>query len=147
MYYMQPGVAYGLTYEGKPLGVGGMGLKDKTKTGVPDADTIFRIGSVSKVFAVSIRSACHQILLNYNYVCDILNWLFYSQTLVLYQLFDKGMVKSLDDDITNYCPDFKMQTQYNTTLRQLASQVSPFSTDRCSLESFIVTHTDVWLAT
>ena len=49
MFYMQPGVAYGLTYEGKPLGVGGIGVKEKTKTGVPDADTIFRIGSVSKL--------------------------------------------------------------------------------------------------
>lgn len=91
-----PGIAYSVTYEGKTLGIGGLGVKDKTKPGIPDADTIFRIGSVSKVFA----------------------------TLVLYQLFDRGMVKSLDDDITNYCPDFKMQTEYNTTLRQLASQLS-----------------------
>ncbi len=43
--------------------------------------------------------------------------------MVLYQLFDRGVVKSLDDDIKEYCPDFKMQTQYNITLRQLASQV------------------------
>ena len=46
------------------------------------------------------------------------------QTLVLYRLYDQGFVKSLDDYLTTYCPDFQMQTEYNITLRQMAAQVS-----------------------
>ena len=51
---LQPAIAYSLTYQAQPMSIGGLGLKDKTKPGAPDADTIFRIGSVSKVFAVSV---------------------------------------------------------------------------------------------
>jgi len=42
-----------MTYKGKTLFSGGLGLKVKKGNEMPDGNTIFRIGSVSKVFAVS----------------------------------------------------------------------------------------------
>lgn len=44
-----------MTYKGKTLWTKGFGVIDKNKPGdVPDADTIFRIGSVSKIFPVGL---------------------------------------------------------------------------------------------
>lgn len=36
----------------------------------------------------------------------------------------RGQVGSLDDQLVTYCPEFSMMTEYNITLKQLASQVS-----------------------
>ena len=53
--YIQPGAAYGMQYMDKFKWAKGFGVKDKGTPDVsPDPDTIFRIGSVSKVFAVSL---------------------------------------------------------------------------------------------
>ena len=49
----KPGIAYSVTYKGTLLQAGGLGVKTKGSAGAPDSNTIFRIGSVSKVFAVS----------------------------------------------------------------------------------------------
>lgn len=91
-----------LDYRGDKLVQFFAGDKDpKVKAGLPDETTIFRIGSVSKVFAV----------------------------LVAYQLYDRGVVKSLDDPLSAYAPEFEMPNVYSHskrrfTLRQLASQLS-----------------------
>ena len=53
---MQPGIAYSVAYKGTVLKAGGVGVKVKGSNDVPDSNTIFRIGSVSKVFAVSLKS-------------------------------------------------------------------------------------------
>jgi hypothetical protein len=39
----------------------------------------------------------------------------------------RGQVGSLDDLLVTYCPEFSMMTEYNITLKQLASQVSQTS--------------------
>ena len=53
-WYVQPGIAYSVTYKGTVLKNGGVGVKLKGNSAPPDSNSIFRIGSVSKVFAVSI---------------------------------------------------------------------------------------------
>ena len=51
--FMQPGIVYSVAYKGRVLKAGGFGVKAKGSTDVPDSNTIFRVGSVSKVFPVS----------------------------------------------------------------------------------------------
>lgn len=68
---------------------------------VPLDVTIFRIGSITKLFPV----------------------------LMLYQLYERGIVRSLDDPISDYEPSFNDINSYSNykrqfTLRQLASQLS-----------------------
>ena len=60
---MQPGMAYSVAYKGTTLKAGGIGVKVKGSNDVPDSTTIFRIGSVSKVFAVSLKSKLDQAIL------------------------------------------------------------------------------------
>jgi len=91
-----------LAYRGNILSSAFVGDKDpKLQSGLPDSATIFRIGSVSKIFPV----------------------------LMLYQLYDQGVVSSLDDPLSKYAPDFEYPNRHSRskrqfTLRQLASQVS-----------------------
>jgi len=52
---MQPGIAAAIAYRGEVIltaGVGVVSKKDKSSR-KPDGDTIFRIGSITKVFVVS----------------------------------------------------------------------------------------------
>jgi len=45
---------------------------------------------------------------------------------MLYQMYERGMVKSLDDPLSNYCPGFSIRNPYDSskiTLRQMAAQV------------------------
>ena len=35
------------------------------------------------------------------------------QVLMLFQLFDRGEVKALDDPITDYCPSFSMHNPFD----------------------------------
>ena len=54
----------------------------------------------------------------------------------MYQLYDRGLVKSLDDLLSDYCPRFSMLNPFNSrniTLRQIASQVT-----RCTV------HVHLW---
>ncbi|XP_065903470.1 putative beta-lactamase-like 1 [Dysidea avara] len=95
-----PGVVVGIRYMDQTW-TKGFGTTDvDTPTVTPDGDTIFRIASITKVFTV----------------------------LMLYQLYEQGRVKSLDDPITHYCPIFSLRNPYTlddvVTLRQLASQMS-----------------------
>ena len=50
----------------------------------------------------------------------------HTQTLALYQMYERGDVRSLDDAFIMYCPDFSIRNMYNSaniTLRQMAAQV------------------------
>ena len=50
---VQPGIALAVTYNGETVWSKGLGVKSKDDHTPPDGDTIFRIGSVSKIFPVS----------------------------------------------------------------------------------------------
>ena len=73
--------------------------------GAPDENTRFRIGSITKVFTAL-------------------------QTLMMR---DSGQIKSLDDDISLYYPEFKVQNPFQTergiTFRQLMSHMSGLGRD------------------
>ena len=48
------------------------------------------------------------------------------KALVMYQMYERGYVKSLDDPLSLYCPEFSMINAFssrNITLRQIATQV------------------------
>jgi CubicO group peptidase (beta-lactamase class C family) len=93
-----PGIAAGLVYRDKVLWSKGVGTIVKGKTSPPTTTTVFRIGSVSKVFA----------------------------TLVVYQLFERRLLHSLDDPLVKYYPTFtiKSLTNENITIRQMLAQMS-----------------------
>ena len=53
MFLLQPAVSVSLVYMGSEIWSRGYGVKSKTGiSDPPDHDTIFRIGSISKVFSV-----------------------------------------------------------------------------------------------
>lgn len=65
----------------------------------PDDQTVYRIGSITKVFVV----------------------------LMVYKFYEDGLIKSLDDPLSKYAPEFCIQNPYtkeNVTVRQIASQMS-----------------------
>ncbi|KAH3742550.1 Protein AATF [Pelomyxa schiedti] len=115
--YNHTAVAMQVVYQDKDLWFGGFGA---TQEGVaPGPDTIFRIGSVSKLFAV----------------------------LAMLQQRDLGNIVSLDDPISKLVPSFSMPNPWATTRdgvtwRQAASQVAglprappcvpPTSTEECT---------------
>ena len=91
-----------VSFKGKTLWTKGYGVKSKDNSTVPpDADTIFRIGSVSKTFPVSKT--------------EILNYIFYfmSQVIMLYQLYTSGKIQSLDDPLSKYAPSFKINNPFS----------------------------------
>ena len=93
----------GISYKGKNIWTKGFGVKDKNKPGIaPDGDTIFRIGSVSKIFPVILVHCMH------NY--DIF------KVIMLYQLYAEGSVQSLDDPLKKYAPDFKINNTFSKYL-------------------------------
>lgn len=94
-----PGAALSIWYRGQPLFESAVGLADKSNT-VPTSvsGTLFRIGSVSKVFPAAL----------------------------LYLLAEQGML-DIDDPISKYAPAFHPLNPFdssNITFRQLASQMS-----------------------
>ena len=65
----------------------------------PDGNTVYRIGSVTKIFTV----------------------------LLLYKLYESGMIGSIDDPLSKYIPEFSMKNPFtsdNITLREIANQMS-----------------------
>lgn len=65
----------------------------------PDDQTVYRIGSITKVFVV----------------------------LMVYKFYEDGLIESLDDPLSKYAPEFFIQNPYtkeNVTIRQIASQMS-----------------------
>ena len=70
--------------------------KDITR---PDDNTVYRIGSITKIFPV----------------------------LLIYKLYDRGVIGSIDDPLSKYIPEFNIRnpfTNENITLREIASQMS-----------------------
>ena len=64
MYSLQPGITASVVYRDQVVFSKGFGVKDKSKPGAPDGSTIFRIGSVSKVFAVSLVNEVYELYVN-----------------------------------------------------------------------------------
>ncbi|KAJ7326083.1 Putative beta-lactamase-like 1 [Desmophyllum pertusum] len=65
----------------------------------PDDNTVYRIGSITKIFPV----------------------------LLIYKLYESGVIDSVDDPLSKYAPDVKVKnpfTNENITLRQIAGQMS-----------------------
>lgn len=65
----------------------------------PDDNTVYRIGSITKIFPV----------------------------LLIYKLYENGVIQSIDDPFSRYIPEFNIRnpfTNENITLREIASQMS-----------------------
>lgn len=75
------------------------GSKNYKGENKPDDQTVYRIGSITKVFVV----------------------------LMVYKFYEDGLIESLDDPLSKYAPEFCIQNPYtkeNVTIRQIASQMS-----------------------
>ena len=69
---LQPGVIVGVQYMDKLQWTKGFGAKDRANPNLPpDADTIFRIASITKVFVVSYNCTTY-IAINYSYSFSVL---------------------------------------------------------------------------
>lgn len=93
-----PAISANVFYKGKVMWSEQYGSKQAQKSDTPDNDTIYRIGSVTKIFPV----------------------------LLLFKLFEQGVISSVDDPLNKYVPDFSIKNPFskdNITLRQLANQV------------------------
>ncbi|KAL5489334.1 hypothetical protein EMCRGX_G018414 [Ephydatia muelleri] len=94
-----PGIAASITYRDRVIYSKGFGTIKKGTAVPPTSETLFRIASVSKIFVV----------------------------ITIYQLFERGLVSSLDDPFVKYCPGFSINNIYNSqdiTLRQMLAQMS-----------------------
>ena len=102
-----PSVVGSISYNGKriyEIAKGKIHKTSATETAsyanyTPKMDTIYGIGSVTKVFPV----------------------------LQMYMLLQKGVISSLDDPLSKYSPKFKMKNYFSNaqpTLRQIASQLA-----------------------
>jgi len=94
-----PAISANVFYKGKVVWTGYYGSKSAEKSETPDSDTVYRIGSVTKIFPV----------------------------LLLFKLYEEGVISSVDDPLHKYVPDFAIKNPFskdNVTLRQLANQLS-----------------------
>lgn len=95
-----PAISMNVFYRDKILWSGHYGSKVyKQPTLKPNDSTVYRIGSVTKIFAV----------------------------LLVYKLYEEGKIVSIDDPLSKYAPNFFIHnpfTNENITLREIASQMS-----------------------
>ena len=94
-----PAISVNVFYQNRTLWTGHYGSKEYKRENKPDDRTVYRIGSVTKVFVV----------------------------LMVYKFYEEGLIDSLDDPLTKYVPEFYIQNPYtmkNITIRQIASQMS-----------------------
>lgn len=95
-----PAISMNVFYRDKILWSGHDGSKVyKQPTLKPNDSTVYRIGSVTKIFAV----------------------------LLVYKLYEEGKIVSIDDPLSKYAPNFFIHnpfTNENITLREIASQMS-----------------------
>ena len=95
-----PAISANVFYQNRILWSGHFGSKVyKEPEMKPNGSTVYRIGSVTKVFAV----------------------------LLMYKLYEEGKIASIDDPLSKYAPDFAIKNPYtneNITLREIASQMS-----------------------
>ena len=96
-----PAISANIFYQDTVLWTGHYGskslhLKNSTR---PDDNTVYRIGSITKIFPV----------------------------LLIYKLYENGVIRSVDDPLSKYIPEFNIRnpfTNENITLREIASQMS-----------------------
>lgn len=94
-----PAISINVFYQNRTLWSRHYGTKVYRGENTPDSETVYRIGSISKVFVV----------------------------LMVYKLYEEGFIDSLDDPLSKYAPEFYIQNPYtmrNITIRQIASQMS-----------------------
>lgn len=94
-----PAISANIFYQDRTLLSLHKGTKVTTREDIPDDQTIYRIGSVTKVFVV----------------------------LMVYKFYEEGLIDSLDDPLSKYAPGFYIQNPFtgeNVTIRQIASQMS-----------------------
>lgn len=96
-----PAISANIFYRDSVLWSGHRGTKllpirDSTR---PDGNTVYRIGSITKIFTV----------------------------LLVYKLYEGGVIGSIDDPLSKYIPEFTIRNPFtsdNITLREIASQMS-----------------------
>ena len=95
-----PAISMNIFYQDDILWSGHFGSKVYQQPDMkPNGSTVYRIGSVTKIFAV----------------------------LLMYKLYEEGKISSIDDPLSKYAPDFAIKNPYtneNITLREIASQMS-----------------------
>ncbi|KAJ7378241.1 Putative beta-lactamase-like 1 [Desmophyllum pertusum] len=95
-----PAISMNVFYQDDVLWSGHFGSKVYKQTqDIPDDNTVYRIGSVTKIFAV----------------------------LLMWKLYEEGKISSIDDPLNKYAPDFDITnpfTDEHITLREIASQMS-----------------------
>ena len=94
-----PAISANVFHHDSVMWSGHYGSKTYNSSARPDGDTVYRIGSITKIFSV----------------------------LLIFKLFDSGVIDSVDDPLSKYAPDFDVKnpfTNENITLRQIASQMS-----------------------
>ena len=94
-----PAISANVFYKGNVVWSEHYGSKSSThKSDAPDSDTIYRIGSIAKIFPV----------------------------LLLFKLYEQGVISSVDDPLNKYVLEFTIKNPFskdNVTLRELANQV------------------------
>ena len=94
-----PAISVNVFYQNRSLWSSHYGSKEYMKEDKPNDTTVYRIGSITKVFVV----------------------------LMVYKFYEDGLIDSLDDPLSKYVPDFYIRNPYtmtNITIRQIASQMS-----------------------
>ena len=95
-----PAISANIFHHNSVIWSGHYGSKTLNNSGArPDGNTVYRIGSITKIFSV----------------------------LLIYKLFESGVIDSVDDPLSKYAPEFDVKnpfTDENITLRQIASQMS-----------------------
>ena len=95
-----PAISMSVFYQDDILWSGHFGSKVYQQPNLkPNDTTIYRIGSVTKIFAV----------------------------LMMFKLYEEGKIASIDDPLSKYAPDFDIKNPFTNdsiTLREIASQMS-----------------------
>jgi len=94
-----PAISANIFHHDSVMWSGHYGSKTYNSSARPDGDTVYRIGSITKIFSV----------------------------LLIFKLFDSGVIDSVDDPLSKYAPDFDVKNPFtieNITLRQIGSQMS-----------------------
>ena len=95
-----PAISMNVFYQDEILWSGHFGSKVyKQPEKKPDDNTVYRIGSITKIFAV----------------------------LMMYKFYEEGKISSIDDPLSKYAPNFAIKNPFtndNITLREIASQMS-----------------------
>ena len=113
-----PAISMNVFYQDEILWSGHFGSKAYKQPGKkPNDSTVYRIGSVTKIFPV----------------------------LMMYKFYEEGKISSIDDPLSKYAPNFFIKNPYtndNITLREIASQMSGLPREAPCLFSCNTTSTE-----